>query len=123
MIKFDTRCLIFIVKRIRKQKEFDNLRKFGKKYKNGNLDLVVAKPDKYSSLDENDFGLAVITSKRIGNAVERNQVRRWIKEWFRQTNFQIKPNLNYLVITKTGIVAAGREKIIKELKNVLKKSE
>lgn len=111
------------MKRIRKQKEFDNLRKFGKKYKNGNLDLVVAKPDKYSSLDENDFGLAVITSKRIGNAVERNQVRRWIKEWFRQTNFQIKPNLNYLVITKTGIVAAGREKIIKELKNVLKKSE
>jgi len=111
------------VKRIKKQKAFDNLRQNGKRYKQRNLDIVAANTDKSSPADENDFGLAVITSKYIGNAVKRNQVRRWIKEWFRQTNFNIKPNLNYLVITKKGIFSAGRERIIKELKDVIKKIE
>lgn len=107
------------MKSIRKQKEFDNLRKNGKRYKQTILDLVVAKTEGISCSDKKDFKLAVITSKRIGNAVKRNKVRRWIKEWFRQTEYNILLGTNYLVITKKGIYQAGRETIIRELKDAL----
>lgn len=109
------------MKNLRKQKEFDNLRTHGKRYKQKYLDIVVAYPDENSKIEKDDFGLAVITGKIIGNAVKRNKVRRWIKEWFRQTDFSIRPALNYLVITKKGIYKSGRKAIIKELKNALEK--
>jgi len=109
------------VKRIRKQKEFDNLRENGKRFKSKHLDIIVVKPDNYTKLNQDDYGLAVITSKKIGNAVKRNKIRRWIKEWFRQTNYPVKTRLNYLVITKNHIYQSGRDTIIKEIKNALEK--
>lgn len=101
------------MKPIRKKSDFDKFRNQGKRYDLPYISVVVVENDAYK---EDDFGLAVITSKKIGKAVQRNKVRRWIKEFFRQNQAIIPQGMDYLVIGKKGIFEYGYENIWKELK-------
>ena len=110
--------LYFNVKSIRKYCHFKELKKSGKRYKKQFFDLIVTQCNEYKN---EDFGLAVITSKKIGKAVKRNKTRRWIKEYFRKPEISILKNFNYLVITKPGIVDYKRENILSDIEDVLEK--
>ena len=106
------------MKSIRSFNQFKELKKNGKRFRKSFFDLIVVKKDTYGN---RDFGLAVITSKKIGNAVKRNKIRRWIKEYFRMSDHSIPLNINYLIITKPGIFEYGRDNILKDLKNGIEK--
>ena len=106
------------MKNIRKHYQFKEFRKKGHRFKKSFFDLIVLKSDIYGN---KDFGLAVITSKKIGNAVKRNKIRRWIKEYFRKPENYIPFNINYLIITKPGIFEYDRDNILKDLKNGIEK--
>jgi ribonuclease P protein component len=104
------------MKPIRKKLEFDRFRNQGKRYDFPYISVVIAENDAYK---KNDFGLAVITSRKIGKAVQRNKVRRWIKEFFRQNHSVIPPNIDYLVIAKKGIVEYGYKNIWRDLEETI----
>lgn len=106
------------VKSIRNYYQFKELRKNGKRFKKSFFDLIVLKSDIYGN---KDFGLAVITSKKVGNAVKRNKIRRWINEYFRRLENCIPFNINYLIVTKPGIFEYGRDNILKDIKNGIEK--
>lgn len=106
------------MKSIKKIFHFNELKKNGKRYRKRFFDLVVTKCEEY---ENQDFGMTVITSKKIGNAIKRNKIRRWIKEYFRKSESSILKNFNYLVITKFGIIDYGREKIWQDIKDVIEK--
>jgi ribonuclease P protein component len=44
--------------------------------------------------------LGVTVSRRVGNAVIRNRVKRWIREWFRKDRGAIGPGLDLVVIAR-----------------------
>jgi ribonuclease P protein component len=46
-----------------------------------------------------------VVSKRVGKAVTRNRVRRWLREAVRQT--PIKPGWDVIFITRPEIVKSG----------------
>ncbi|MBC8527770.1 MAG: ribonuclease P protein component [Candidatus Cloacimonetes bacterium] len=106
------------MKSIRRYYQFKEFRENGKRFRKSFFDLIVVKKDIYRN---RDFGLAVITSKKIGNAVKRNKIRRWIKEYFRKSKNCIPFNTDYLVITKPGIFEYGHENIIRDLKNAIER--
>jgi ribonuclease P protein component len=106
------------VKSIRKNRQFKQFKENGKRYNKKFFSLVVVKSDDYN---KSDFGLAVITSKKIGKAVIRNKVRRWIKGFFRNPENYVPCGFNYLVITRSGIFAYGYKKIWEDLINVIDK--
>ncbi len=106
------------MKSIRKNRQFKQFKEDGKRYNKRFFSLVVVKNNDY---DKTDFGLAVITSKKIGNAVKRNKIRRWIKEYFRRIENFIPFNINYLIVTKPGIFEYGRDNILKDIKNGIEK--
>lgn len=106
------------MKSIRRNRQFKRFKENGKRYNKRFFSLIIVKNNDYG---KTDFGLAVIISKKIGNAVRRNKIRRWIKEYFRKSKNRIPFNIDYLVITKTGIFEYGRENIIRDLENAIEK--
>jgi len=106
------------VKRITSRAEFDKLRKHGRRTRTQYFDLVSCAIEK-----DADFGLAVIVSKKIGNAVKRNKIKRWIKNFAYTHANLFRSNNDYLVITKRGIYESGRNNIYNELERVLEEHE
>ena len=106
------------MKRIISQAEFEKLRKHGKRKRTPYFDIVSCPINKC-----NDFGLAVIVSKKNANAVKRNKIKRWIKNFAHTHNDLFRINYNYLVITKHGIYEFGHVNIYNELEKVLEERE
>ncbi|MDR0595721.1 MAG: ribonuclease P protein component [Puniceicoccales bacterium] len=61
--------------------------------------------------------LGVIVSKKVGNAVVRNRIRRVVREIFRKNLQKRGKSYDYLVIAKQPIRQANYEKIESELLN------
>ena len=55
------------------------------------------------NLDNNHPRLAIIVSKKIGNAVVRNRIKRLFREIFRLHQHQLNIQKDYLIIAKKGI--------------------
>ncbi len=106
------------MKRITSQAEFNKLRKYGIRTRTQYFDLVSCAVD-----NGNDFGLSVIVSKKVANAVKRNKVKRWIKNFAHTHTDLFHSNALYLVITKRGIYDSGRDNIYNELERILEERE
>ena len=83
--------------RIRKNMEFKNIYKVGKNYWNRNLILYVKK----NGLNETRVGYTI--TKKIGNAVTRNKIRRRMKEIYRLHFHNIKEGYDLVFIAKRGV--------------------
>ena len=59
------------------------------------------------------LGLAV--SRRVGNAVARNRVKRLVREWFRRSRPQLPPRTDWVVIARPGAAALGAAVVAGEL--------
>jgi ribonuclease P protein component len=59
--------------------------------------------------------LGIITSRKTGNAVKRNKVRRIIRETFRLNKDSFKENHDYLFIALSGISTKSNKEIRDEI--------
>lgn len=84
--------------RIRKNMEFKKVYKIGKSYWNRNLVLYINK----NKLNDTRIGFTV--TKKIGNAVTRNKVRRKMKEICRLNFENIQPGYDLIFISKKNVV-------------------
>ena len=83
--------------RIRKKREFIFLYKKGYRYRGKYFNLV------YHSSDLNFSRMAVVASKKIGNAIVRNKVKRWMRTLFRRNKNMIGNSLDIIIIIKQSI--------------------
>lgn len=67
--------------------------------------------------------LGVSVSKKVGNSVVRNKVKRRIKEAFRQIIPLIVPTYNIVIVAKPGIENASYADISQSIKQVLQKEK
>lgn len=84
--------------RLRRQEDFAHLRKAGRTYRHPFLTVSVAP----NPLSHNRYGF--VTSKRLGNAVVRNTVRRVLREVIRQADVQLAHGFDVVVIARPPIV-------------------
>jgi len=63
------------------------------------------------------FGISV--SARLGNAVRRNQVKRWVREAIRKNKTLIGSGLDVVIHPKSGVVTGDQRAIEKELQDLL----
>lgn len=87
--------------RIKKRQEFLSLYKKGNRYKGKYFNLV------YFPNDLDYSRMAVIVSKKIGNAVSRNKIKRWMRDLFRRNKDLLKDHLDILIVVKREIQEAS----------------
>lgn len=82
--------------RVRRRAEFVSLQRDGGRRHTAHL-IVIRRP-----AHNERTRLGVTVSKRIGNAVVRNRVKRLLREAFRHRQIEIQPPLDVVVIAKPG---------------------
>ena len=101
--------------RIRKKKEFLTLYKTGRRYRGRYFHFVFG---------ANDFEfprLAVVVSKKVGNAVTRNKIKRRIRALFRRNKLHFKKPMDVVLIAKREILDLSVSDLAAEFFSVLEK--
>ena len=103
--------------RLRKQRDFENVFKKGFYFSDDFLLLKIVK----NNLPVSRFGF--IVSKKISKkAVERNRVKRLLRESIRSMQKDIRIGFDAVFISKTGIVGKEFKEVNKSVGELLKKS-
>jgi ribonuclease P protein component len=104
-------------RRLRAGREFDAAFKRGVRVE-GRLFLLVAAPNG-RSFDR--LGLAA--GRRVGGAVERNRVRRLLRESFRRLERPGGPGVDLVVVARASLVGLGQAEVDRELRERVRRIE
>lgn len=99
--------------RIKDNKEFQEIFKKGKSYANRQF-VVYIMPS-----EETHFRIGLSVSKKVGNAVTRNRVKRYIRQTFLELKDDVKP-ANYIIIARIPAATLDFHETKKSLEHVLK---
>ena len=91
--------------RIRKKSDFLFLYKNGCRYRGKYFNLI------YLSNNLTFTRMAVVVSKKVGQAVTRNKVKRWLRELFRKNKNWIKGSFDIMIIAKKEILELPRPEL------------
>ncbi|MFQ5681658.1 MAG: ribonuclease P protein component [Candidatus Binatia bacterium] len=99
--------------RLTRRSEFLNLSRGGKKAYTSHF-VVLSKTN-----DKGENRLGVTVSARVGRAVVRNRLKRFLREFFRRYRCELSPRRDFVIIAKKGSGALSFEELTGELRKVL----
>lgn len=99
--------------RILKSKDFALIRKEGKRVASKNFVIFL----KANSLGIRRLGLAVST--KVGGAVQRNRIKRLLRECFRLNKEIFPPSMDIFISVKQGFNPVGYKDVEAEIKSVI----
>lgn len=104
--------------RLRKNTEFNEVYKKGRNYWNRNLVIYV-----YNRNDKKNSKIGYTITKKIGNAVTRNKIRRRMKEIVRVKFPYIKDEYDIIFIPKKNIVDISYKQLESAVDHILRISK
>lgn len=104
------------LRRIRRSSEYELLRREGKRYHTAHF-IVIVNPGRQVSR----LGLTI--SRRVGNAVCRNKLKRWIREYFRHSYKRFSAAVDVSVIAKRQAGSLSHLQVNRELQTVFARLE
>lgn len=105
-------------RRVRKRLDYLRIQNQGRRYSTPHL-LVFAIPSEASRPPATRFGVTV--SRKVGDAVTRNRVKRWIRESCRRWVAELPPSLDIVVVARPQAAGAGFAPIATELASLTKR--
>lgn len=102
--------------RLRKRRDFNYTYKRGKSLANSCLVLVYRK----NNLEVSRFGFSI--NKKFGKAVQRNKIKRRLREICRLRLDKIKTGYDLIFIARVGARDASYGKLEKQVENLLKRA-
>jgi len=88
-----------VTNRLRNSREFSRIWREGQRCHTRSLTVIASSP---ATLDQNWSRLGVTVSRKVGNAVCRNRIKRWIREYFRSSRHRLARAIDLSVIAKPG---------------------
>lgn len=103
--------------RLRKREDFSRVFKHGKAAANHQF-VLYYKP----SAEAESFRIGVSASKKVGNAVVRNRIRRRVKEAVRHMEQKVSLRVDIVLIVRKPAIELGHEELKKSLHHVFKRA-
>ena len=103
--------------RVKKEKDFSAIFKEGKSF--ANRKFVIYRLEN----NEQHFRVGLSVSKKLGNAVTRNQIKRRIRHILIEYKNQLVENVDFVVIARKGVEILEYAEMEKNLLHVLKLSK
>ncbi|SDC40321.1 ribonuclease P protein component [Pelagirhabdus alkalitolerans] len=103
--------------RLKKDDEFQRVFKKGKSFANRQLVLYYLPCE-----DQTHFRFGLSVSKRVGNAVVRNRIKRYIRQAFLELEPDVKPSYDFIVIARMPTKDMDFHQVKKSLTHLLYKS-
>ena len=103
--------------RVKKEKDFNAIFKEGKSF--ANRKFVIYRLEN----NEQHFRVGLSVSKKLGNAVMRNQIKRRIRHILIEHKNQLVENVVFVVIARKGVEILDYAEMEKNLLHVLKLSK
>ncbi len=104
--------------RIKKNKDFQIVFKEGKSFANRQFVLYYLKKQ-----DQAHFRVGLSVGKKIGNAVERNKIKRFIRQAFLELKGDLEPHYDYVIIARMPSKDLDYFQVKKSLMHLFKKRE
>ena len=101
--------------RIKKNKEFQSVFKKGQSF--ANRQFVIYKLEK---AEQEHFRIGLSVSKKIGNAVKRNQIKRYVRQEFLEFEGMFENKYDYVIIVRKPVAEMSFEEVKKSLVHILK---
>lgn len=102
--------------RIKKNVEFQQVFKQGKSFANRQLVIYyVKKPG------QQHFRIGISVGKKIGNAVTRNRIKRYLRTSFQELEADLKPEYDYVVIARQPVRDMNFKEVKKSLMHLIHK--
>ncbi|MBM4761728.1 ribonuclease P protein component [Bacillus sp. B15-48] len=101
--------------RIKKNKEIQDVFKNGKSFANRQFVVYVLEKE-----GQDTFRIGLSVSKKLGNAVTRNQIKRYIRQSVLELKEIIKTGNDYVIIARNPAATMGMHEVKKSLEHVLK---
>lgn len=104
--------------RLKKNDEFQLVFKKGNSFANRQLVLYF-----FQKKEQQHFRFGLSVSKKVGNAVVRNQIKRYIRQAFLELDGQVLNNYDFIIIARKPAKDMDFHQIKKSLIHVLSKSK
>jgi len=104
-------------RRLAKQHDFKRLYRTGLKKTNRYLTVYT------SPVQGRQGKVGIVAGKRLGSAVERNRIRRILRETFRTSQHQISDQTDIAIVVKSPALDLPHHELAEQLLQLLRKSE
>ncbi|MDQ0158387.1 ribonuclease P protein component [Alkalibacillus salilacus] len=104
--------------RVKKNEEFQEIFKKGDSFANRQLVIYSLKKE-----GQSHFRVGFSVGKKIGNAVMRNQIKRYLREAFHELAPYIEVEYDYIIIARMPTREMGYHEIKSSLQHLLKKTK
>lgn len=101
--------------RIKKNAEFQTVFKNGKSV--ANRQFVVYS---YKKEDQEEFRIGLSVSKKVGNAVVRNRIKRYLRQSFLEMKDDLRQDMDYIIIARHQAASLDFHETKKSMEHVLR---
>ncbi|GEK35073.1 ribonuclease P protein component [Kurthia sibirica] len=105
-------------RRVKKEFDFQKVFRYGKSFANRQF-VVYGLPKE----EQEQFRIGLSVSKKLGNAVLRNQIKRYIRQSFHELDLELRQDMDYVIIARKPAATLNFEETKKSLEHVLKISK
>lgn len=101
--------------RVKKEKEFQTVFHKGKSVANRQLVLYT-----FPKQGQEHWRVGLSVGKKIGNAVKRNQVKRYLRQAIHEIENQIRPDVDFILIARPDIQDKDFHQVKQSMMHVMK---
>lgn len=101
-------------RRVKKNVDFQKAFKKGKSFANRQFVVYCLTKE-----DQQQFRIGLSVSKKLGNAVVRNQIKRHIRQAFHELDEELAQNMDYVIIARKPAATMDFAQTKKSLEHVL----